>query len=410
MANMFPINSDLGTARIEPRQGYDDYDLEAMRQPPRQVNQQPQIRQPQPLGIQTVGDQMMDRRNNNSNIGAKNFVIGGSLNRDFNNRFFAGDDEALAKMNAPKETAGQILARSGIKQNDQDPGFTQYVKELDPDAQLNREVKRSQIDANQRRVAVAEGNAEDNDWKVVTGTDPNNPTKQTTYRYNAKLNKAEPIPLPNDERLGPATSAVNQQKKIEADNKAIANKKVYLDKTNESLSVIKDLMDDNGNLTTEGARASGKSSVGNVIPTTLGYSGGLKINKLRNEQVLNLIAELKQQSKTGATGMGNMSNKDLSVINNAATLLDAGLDEDEFKKQLKIVKDELKDIANRLNTEPVQSSNPIDVGNMDTSRLGGGNAQPNRTQQVNPIRVMKDGKIGYVSESKFNPLIHKRVQ
>lgn len=250
--------------------------------------------------------------------------------------------ETYEKMKAPQITAGQVLAQSGIKPNEQFPTQTPGYQ----DDELNRR----RIEANIRASDALAGSRGNQRLKVVNITDPNNPTKQISANYDEDTGQVTPIKLSGAD-IQPGAAAKINAAKIETDNKTAFNRKAYLDKTNESLTVIKDLMDDNDNLTSQGARAVGKSSIGNWIPTTEGYAGGKKINKLKSEQVLNLIAELKQQSKTGATGMGNMSNKDLSVIQNAASLLDTGLDEIEFQKQLKIVKDELIDIGNRLNTE-----------------------------------------------------------
>lgn len=209
----------------------------------------------------------------------------------------------------------------------------------------------------EKKADAALANSGTKGWKTVTITDPNDPSKQINARINEITGETQPINLDGGiiTRTG---SAKDIQTQIDNEAKGASNRKAGIDKANESLSVLSDLMDDKGNLTPEGARAVGLSSIGNFIPTTKGYSGSLKIAKLRNEQVLNLIKELKEQSRTGATGMGNMSNKDLGVIEKAASLLNTGLDEDEFKKQLGIVKTELQDIITRLQSTPDRNIRP----------------------------------------------------
>lgn len=239
-------------------------------------------------------------------------------------------------------------------------------------------------------------NASNKGWKVGNTIGPDG--TPISVRYNEKTGQTEPLnmsgPLVNKETPGAI------QKRADAKVAAANANKAYLDKTSDSLTLIKDLMDDNDNLTPEGARATGVSSVGNYIPFTQGYSGSTKINKLRSEQVLNLIGQLKAQSKTGATGMGNMSNKDLGVIEKAATLLNTSLPEEEFRKQLKIVKDELKDIQLRL-------TKGDDISNESSNmKPVSSHAQSGKIR----VRDKATGKTGFMSEGAFNPAKYDRVQ
>ncbi len=52
----------------------------------------------------------------------------------------------------PQITAGDLLGEAGIKENDQFPGFKQSVESLDVDKQLDREGKRTNIDATKQRI------------------------------------------------------------------------------------------------------------------------------------------------------------------------------------------------------------------------------------------------------------------
>lgn len=271
--------------------------------------------------------------------------------------------------------------------------FMQRQADNNIDTLLDRRVKeqnirKSEFDMNSKGSIVNVASPYDN-TKTISGWRDNATGSVTPLKMDGTI-----LETAAQGRLNAADAVLEK--------KADFNRDAYLNKTNQSLAVIKDLMDDTGNLTAEGARAVGLSSIGNFLPTTLGYSGGKKINKLRNEQVLDLIKELKEQSRTGATGMGNMSNKDLSVINNAATLLDTGLSEEEFTKQLKIVKDELKDIALRLNSEKLESGSKIkETAPMVNIPLANGRIK---------VRNKVTGELGTVSEAAFNSTKYDRVQ
>lgn len=56
----------------------------------------------------------------------------------------------------PQITAGEILAKAGIKPNEQFPGFKETVEGLDIDKQLDREAKRTNIDATKQRIQQGE--------------------------------------------------------------------------------------------------------------------------------------------------------------------------------------------------------------------------------------------------------------
>ena len=67
-------------------------------------------------------------------------------------------------------------------------------------------------------------------------------------------------------------------------------------------------------------------------------------NNLKSKLVLNLMTTLKQASKTGSTGFGQLSEKELKILQDASTALDAGMPLSEATKIL----DDLSASATRL--------------------------------------------------------------
>jgi hypothetical protein len=61
---------------------------------------------------------------------------------------------------------------------------------------------------------------------------------------------------------------------------------------------------------------------------------------------LKTISDLKAQSKTGATGFGALSEKELSVLENGAASLQTARDEKTFLRELKAVYEVLDKVKN----------------------------------------------------------------
>lgn len=191
-------------------------------------------------------------------------------------------------------------------------------------------------------------------WKTVTTVDPNDPSKQISVQVKDGTGEVRPLDIPGT--IVRPGSAKDIQTGIDAKNLKASQRETVKAKAQESLDSISELMDKNNQLTPEAARAVGKSSIGNFIPTTLGYSGSAKIKKLASQRILEVIAEMKAQSKTGATGFGALNMKELGVLEKAASMLDTGLDEDTFRDQLKKIKDRL---LLTLQDEPDSDIKPV---------------------------------------------------
>jgi hypothetical protein len=114
-------------------------------------------------------------------------------------------------------------------------------------------------------------------------------------------------------------------------NKQIEIKQSESEKTfaSDMLSTIKEVKD--------GIKYFG--AAGN-IPTWVSPTDYKKVNwranfdKLVSKQVLDVMSELKKQSKTGATGFGQLSEKELAVLTNASTVLKRNMSEEDATRYL----------------------------------------------------------------------------
>ena len=80
------------------------------------------------------------------------------------------------------------------------------------------------------------------------------------------------------------------------------------------------------------------------IPGTKRATWETYVNKLLSTKIVNLMNEMKNASKTGATGFGQLNEKELAVLTNAATALKKTLPAEDAEKIL----DELETIAGKV--------------------------------------------------------------
>jgi len=329
MRNMFPINSDLGSAQID-LSGEDPMQeiiglarslanerQSGVQQVTNRIRQQPMPRQmpqqTQPMNVVSIGQ---------SNPGAQ---MAEDARRE-GNRIYQSYSE-------PQLTAGEILHQSGMRPNDQQlPGSRDNI-----DIELNRDVKRQQIE-NGRALSNSRNNP---NLKIINITDPNDPTKQISVNYDPGTGTITPVGNGN---VQPGASAKTNQAEIDKANQKKTQREAIKTKTQETLDALSELVDDKGELTPNGARAVGVSRIGNAIPATKGYAGSKSIERAKNLITLDLLGEMKAQSKTGATGFGQMNLKELGVLEGGASKLDSGLDEDTFKTEVKRLREKLQKV------------------------------------------------------------------
>lgn len=82
------------------------------------------------------------------------------------------------------------------------------------------------------------------------------------------------------------------------------------------------------------------------------------LDKLTSNLIVDLMAQMKQASKTGATGFGQLSNKELELLKSASTALKKGMREEDAQKYLNQIKEKALKVYGResLNTSEAQES------------------------------------------------------
>jgi hypothetical protein len=193
---------------------------------------------------------------------------------------------------------------------------------------------------------------------VANIPDPNDPTKQIAVFMNPRTRKWEPITTEAGQNVGPiskpgAPSAkAGQESAKEVERLAAARSKAE-----EGIRIIDQyILDKNGKLTDDAKWMAGGSRNAQTFrfPGMPGYDANSATETLRGKVLVDLIAEMKKLSPTGSVGMGNLSNEDRKALERAASMLDAGLSEEAFEREVGVIR---RAMAKMM--EP--SSKPIEV-------------------------------------------------
>lgn len=185
-------------------------------------------------------------------------------------------------------------------------------------------------------------------WKVGTIPDPNDPSKQLGVQYNEITGEVKPIKIEGQNISSitkPGTTTTPQ-------NISLQN---IQSKTQETLQALDELLDEKGKLKNEIKTSIGGSRLFGLqhLPATEARAGDAKIKRLKSMLIVDLIGEMKAQSKTGATGFGQLNMKELAVLENAASKLDPALDEATFETELNRIREKLKKVL-----QPSDGLNP----------------------------------------------------
>ncbi|MGV1037937.1 MAG: hypothetical protein ACOYD0_13065 [Candidatus Nanopelagicales bacterium] len=124
-----------------------------------------------------------------------------------------------------------------------------------------------------------------------------------------------------------------------ADEKMM-KRKVVVDAASQTLGVLDQMLDEKGNLKDNMKAAIGGSRVLGLqnVPGFSARDAQATIDQLRSRLVVDLMGEMKAQSKTGATGFGALSEKELKVLQDSAGKLDPSQSEAAFAKELKRIR------------------------------------------------------------------------
>lgn len=204
-------------------------------------------------------------------------------------------------------------------------------------AQIDAAAAQREFTANQNSL-----NRADRGWQSVMIDDPNDPTKKIAVRMNLASGEVQPIthngkPVDNLTKPGtpPRGGQLTQPKNIVDIRKG----------AQESIEEIKNVLGDDDKLTSKGKTGFGFRALGGLIPETDSKSARASIKRIQSQQILNLIGEMKAQSRTGATGFGAMNKSELGILENAASILsDPYISPEDGEKALVKIKKQLQKI------------------------------------------------------------------
>lgn len=236
------------------------------------------------------------------------------------------------------------------------------LDKIDAQADANIEVEGARAD-NRAQLNETRG------WTLGSIPDPKDPSKMIGVRINQITGDVKPIEFggQNPVVTKPGTPGAGG-KTTQANPDALKNLQT---RTQETLGAIDTLIDKDGNLTDLAKSAVGKNRMLGLhkVPGTQSITADVTINNLKSRLVIDLIAEMKAQSRTGATGFGAMNIKELGILEAAIGKLDPSMDEDAFATELKRIRDKLDmimkptDGLGETRMPPSGKKNPLDLIN-----------------------------------------------
>jgi hypothetical protein len=129
-----------------------------------------------------------------------------------------------------------------------------------------------------------------------------------------------------------------------AEQEQATKRQVVKEAANKTLDSIDELLDESGRLKDNIKTAIGTSRVLNTwrIPGTSAYDANTSVERLRARLVTDLMGELKAQSRTGATGFGQLNQSELKIMQDSAAKLNPGQSEAAFEAELKKIRDRVR--------------------------------------------------------------------
>jgi hypothetical protein len=147
--------------------------------------------------------------------------------------------------------------------------------------------------------------------------------------------------VPKGSKVVPPAQMIAQQKfDLEKSDKAQqtqAKSQFVKESAYDTLKTIEEVEKGIGNFGLTGGLPS--------IPGTDRMNWEVNVNKLLSGKVINLMTTMKEASKTGATGFGQLSEKELAVLKEASTALKRGLSPKDAQRYLNDMKKTLNKIA-----------------------------------------------------------------
>jgi len=100
------------------------------------------------------------------------------------------------------------------------------------------------------------------------------------------------------------------------------------------------------------------------IPGTERATWEANVNKLLSGKIINLMTQMKEASRTGATGFGQLSEKELKVLQESSTALKRGLSPESAQLILNDMKAKIKKITQEETSQdnlPVKDNDPLGI-------------------------------------------------
>ena len=146
----------------------------------------------------------------------------------------------------------------------------------------------------------------------------------------------------------PVTTPQKQPTFVAKGTKQPANLAAIQQTTQDTLQALDELLSPDNKLRPEIGKYVGLGRVSGFvekyIPGAEARTTQAKIDRLRNLLSIELIGEMKTQSRTGATGFGQLSTRELEVLEKAASKLDPGIQKEAFETELIRIKERLRKI------------------------------------------------------------------
>jgi hypothetical protein len=138
-----------------------------------------------------------------------------------------------------------------------------------------------------------------------------------------------------------------KEKDAEKRHTADTAREAALASIDDTSSALDELLDPHGQLKPGVGGAVGWDSVMSRIPGTSAADARARIDRLQSRLTIDLLGEMKRQSRTGASGFGALSEKELAVLQSAAARLGTSQSDESFRQALADVRKQLMGMRQR---------------------------------------------------------------
>jgi hypothetical protein len=115
----------------------------------------------------------------------------------------------------------------------------------------------------------------------------------------------------------------------------------------DTSSALDELIDEKGNLKSGVGGTFGWDALRGRIPGTSAADAKARLDRLQSRLTVDLLGEMKRQSRTGASGFGTLSEKELMVLQNAAARLNSSQSDESARQALLDVRKQLAGMRQR---------------------------------------------------------------